>query len=141
MILRHIGRYRAGLVCKVRLDLLDARLVERVDRVRGNVIRRDAGIAHDRDSGAHFFVASGTLKREREGVIRTHLVANLVDDVVDIKVVALRNAVARRCNAAAFLSIDTNAADAACVAAAARSTEHMADVVIGFANICRQRCL
>ena len=69
--------------------------MENIDRVRSHVLRRDAGVSHDRDTRAHFLIYACTFVREGEGMIRTELVANLVHNIIDVEIIALRNAVGR----------------------------------------------
>ncbi len=65
----------------------------------------------------------------------------LMDDIINVEIISHRNSISGRSNAPSFLSIDTNATDTTGVSATAGSAEHVADIIIGFADICSQRRL
>ncbi len=67
-------------------------------------------------------------------MISAHLMSYFMHDIINIEIIALRYSVGRRSNSASFHPVNTNAADTARVSAAARSAEHMTDVIIRLAD-------
>jgi hypothetical protein len=76
--------------------------VKYINGVGRDILGCDPGVTHDGDAGTYFLVLTAAFQLMGERVVRSHLMAHLMDDVVDIEVIAHRNAVRRRSNSAAF---------------------------------------
>ena len=70
-------------------------------------------------------------------MIRADLMPDLMNDIIDVEIVAHRDGVCGRSNSPPFCPVDANATDATSVPAATGSTEHVAEVIIRFANVSR----
>ena len=67
-------------------------------------------------------------------MISTQLVSYFMHYIIYIEIIALRNSVSRGGDATAFRTIHTNATDATRIAAATRSSKHVAYIIICFAD-------
>ena len=69
-------------------------------------------------------------------MIRTQLMPDFMRDIINIEIISHRDRISRRSNPASFLPVHANTTNTAGVSATARSAEHVADIIIGLANIC-----
>ena len=106
-----------------------------INRVRCTIPASDAGITHDGDAGTYFLVLSASFEDVRESMVRAHLMAYLMCDIIDVEIISHRDSISRRSDSPPFLSVYTNATNTPGVSATAGSAKHVADIIIGLANI------
>jgi hypothetical protein len=98
------------------------------------ILGGDARVTHDGDAGAYFLILAGSFQLEGKSVVRTHLMTDLMHDVIYVEIVSHGDRISRRSDSASLLPVDTNTTNTSRIAATARSAEHVSNIVVRLPN-------